>query len=48
MRIGLFHASCRGSPKSARRWLQRFRHHYNHDRPNQALDDRKPVKEALN
>jgi transposase-like protein len=31
MRIDRFHSFWRGSPKSARRWLQRFRHHYNHD-----------------
>jgi len=48
MRIDRFHAFWRGSPKSARRWLQRFRHHYNHDRPNQALDGRTPVEEVLN
>jgi len=28
--------------------LQRFRHHYNHDRPNQALDNRTPAEEVLN
>jgi transposase-like protein len=48
MRIDRFHAFWRGSPRSARRWLQRFRHHYNHDRPNQALDGRTPVEEVLN
>ncbi|MGM0388527.1 MAG: IS6 family transposase, partial [Natrinema limicola] len=29
-------------------WLKRFRHHYNHDRPNQALDGRTPAQEVLN
>jgi len=48
MRIDRFHAIWRGSPKSARRWAQRFRHHYNHDRPNQALDGRTPVEGVLN
>jgi transposase-like protein len=48
MRIDRFHSFWRGSQASARRWLQRFRHHYNHDRPNQALDGRTPVEEVLN
>ncbi|ELY56422.1 transposase [Natronococcus jeotgali DSM 18795] len=48
MRIDRFHSFWRGSPASARRWLRRFRHHYNHDRPNQALDDRVPAEEVLN
>jgi putative transposase len=48
MRIDRFHSFWRGSPASARRWLRRFKHHYNHDRPNQALDGRTPVEEALN
>jgi transposase-like protein len=48
MRIDRFHSFWRGSPKSARRWLQRFRHHYNHDRPNQALDGLTPVEEVFN
>jgi hypothetical protein len=47
MRIDRFHAFWRGSPKSARRWLQRCRHHYNHDRPNQALDGRTSAEEVL-
>ncbi|MFW5959408.1 MAG: IS6 family transposase, partial [Natronomonas sp.] len=37
-----------GSQTSARQWLLRFRYHYNHDRPNQALDGRTPVEEVLN
>jgi len=48
MRIDRFHSFWRGSPASARRWLKRFRHHYNHDRPNQALDGRTPAQEMLN
>ena len=48
MRIDRFHSFWRGSPASARRWLRRFRHHYNHDRPNQALDGRTPAQEVLN
>ena len=38
MRIDRFHSF----------WLGRFRHHYNHDRPNQALDGRTPPEEVLN
>jgi transposase-like protein len=48
MRIDRFHSFWRGSQSSARRWLRRFRHHYNHDRLNQALDNRTPVDEVLN
>ncbi|SIS15601.1 Transposase (or an inactivated derivative) [Natronorubrum thiooxidans] len=48
MRIDRFHSFWRGSPASARRWLRQFRHHYNHDRPNQALDGRTPAQEVLN
>ncbi|PSQ63658.1 MAG: IS6 family transposase [Halobacteriales archaeon SW_8_66_22] len=48
MRIDRFHSFWRGSQASAKRWLRRFRHHYNHDRPNQALDGRTPAEEVLN
>ena len=48
MRIDRFHSFWRSSQSSARRWLRRFRHHYNHDRPNQALDSRTPAEEVLN
>ena len=48
MRIDRFHSFWRGSPASARCWLRRFRYHYNHDRPNQALDGRTPAEEVLN
>lgn len=48
IRIDRFHSFWQGSPASARRWLRRFRHHYNYDRPNQALDGRTPVEEVLN
>jgi transposase-like protein len=42
------HSFPRGSPASARRWLQQYRHHHNHNRPNQALDGRTPVEQVLN
>ena len=48
MRINRFHSFWRGSPASAERWLRRFRHHYNYNRPNQALDRRTPAEEILN
>ena len=48
MRIDRFHSFWRGSQASARRWLRRFRYHYNQDRPNQALDGRTPAEEVLN
>ncbi len=48
MRIDRFHSFWRGSQSSARRWLRRFRHHYNHDRPNQALDNQTPAEVVLN
>ena len=44
MRIDRFHSFWRGSPASAWCWLRRFNHHYNHDRPNQALDGRTPLR----
>jgi len=37
-----------GSSASARRWLNRFKYHYNRQRPNQALDGRTPAEEVLN
>jgi putative transposase len=48
MRIDRFHSFWRGSPASACRWLRRFRHYYNHQRPNQALYGRTPAEEVLN
>jgi len=48
MRIDRFHSFWQGSQSSARRWLRRFRHHYNHDRPNQALDNQTPAEAVLN
>jgi transposase-like protein len=48
MRIDSFHWSWRGSQRSAKQWLRRFRHHYNHKRPNQALDGRTPAGEIQN
>lgn len=48
MQIDRFHSFWQGSPASARRWLRRFRHNYNHDRLNQALNGRTPVEEVLN
>jgi len=44
IRIDRFHSFWRGSRSSARRWLRRFRHQYNHDRPNQALDIRRLLR----
>jgi len=46
MRIDRFHTFWRGSQSSARQWLRSFRHHYNHERPNQALDERTPAQEV--
>ena len=48
MRIDRFHLFWRGGPASVRHWLRRFRHYYNHDRPNQALDRQTPAEEVLN
>jgi len=48
MRIDRFYSLWQGSQSSARRWLRRFRHHYKHDRPNQALDNQMPTKVVLN
>ena len=48
MRIDRFHSFWRGSQSSARRWLRRFRHYYNRNRPNQALDGNTPAAEVKN
>ncbi|QIO25342.1 IS6 family transposase [Haloarcula sp. JP-L23] len=48
MRINRFHPFWRGSQSSAKRWIQRFKHHYNHERPNQALNGQTPVEEVQN
>ncbi|KZX49936.1 IS6 family transposase [Haloarcula sp. K1] len=48
MRIDRFHFFWRGSQSSAKQWLRRFRHHYNHERPNQALDGRTPTEVIQN
>ena len=48
MRTDRFHSFWRGSQSSAKRWLRRFRHYYNRNRPNQALDGRTPAEEVLN
>jgi len=48
MRIDRFHSLWRGSQTSAKQWLRRFRYHYNHERPNQALDGRTPAEETQN
>jgi putative transposase len=48
MRIDRFHTFWRGSQSSAKRWLRRFRYHYNRDRPNQALDGDTPAEVVLN
>jgi transposase-like protein len=48
MRIDRFHSIWMGSSASARRWLNRFKYHYNRQRPNQALDGQTPAEEVLN
>lgn len=48
MRNDRFHTFRQGSPTIARRWLRRFRHHYNYDKPNQTLDGRTSGEEVLN
>jgi len=48
MRIDRFHSFWRGSQTSAKQWLRRFRHYYNRNRPNQALDGSTPAEEVLN
>ena len=44
MRIDRFHSFSRGSQASAKRWLRHFRHHYNHERPNQVLNSKTPAE----
>jgi len=48
MRIDHFHSFWRGSQSSARRWLRRFRHYYNHEQPNQTLNNQTPAEVVLN
>ena len=48
MRIDRFHSFWRGSQASAKQWLRRFRHHYNHERPNQVLGGRTPTDVVQN
>jgi len=48
MRIDRFHSIWMGSSASARRWLNRFKYHYNRQRSNQALDGQTPAEEVLN
>ncbi|QLH79816.1 IS6 family transposase [Halosimplex rubrum] len=48
MQIDRFHYFWQGSQSSAKRWLRRFRHYYNRNRPNQALDGPTPAEEVLN
>lgn len=48
VRIDRFHSFCRGSQASAKRWLRRFRHYYNRNRPNQALEGSTPAGVVLN
>jgi len=48
MRIDRFHSFWRDSHSSAKQWLQRFRHHYNHEWPNQALDGKTPAEVIQN
>ena len=47
-RTGRFHTSWVGSRASSRRWIDRFVHHYNQNRPNQALNHHTPTEEVLN
>ncbi|HET7323947.1 MAG TPA: integrase core domain-containing protein, partial [Halococcus sp.] len=41
-----FYTAWNGGPASTRRWLQRFVHYYNTQRPHQALNGRIPAEEA--
>lgn len=45
-RTDRFYTTWNGGPASTRRWLQRFVHYYNTQRPHQALNGRIPVEEA--
>ena len=48
MRIDRFHSFWRGSQSSAKQWLRRSRHHYNHGRPDQALDGKEQAEVIQN
>ncbi|WP_159904778.1 IS6 family transposase [Salinirussus salinus] len=48
MRIDRLHAFWRDSQSRAKQWLRRFRYHYNHERPNQALDGTTPAEVIQN
>ena len=48
MRIDRFHSFWSGSQSSAKQWSRRFRHHYNHERPNPALDGKTPAEVIQN
>jgi putative transposase len=41
-----FYTTWSGGPASIRRWLKRFVHYYNTQRPHQALNGRTPAEEA--
>ena len=41
-----FDMTWNGGSASTRRWLRRFVHYYNTQRPHQALDDHTPAEEA--
>ena len=45
-RTDRFYIVWNSGPASTRRWLQRFVHYYNHDRPNQALNGQIPAEVA--
>ena len=45
-RTDRFYTVWNSGPASPRRWLQRFVHYYNHDRPNQALNGQIPAEVA--
>ena len=48
MRTDRFHTSRVGSRASSRRWINRFVHHYNRNRPHQTLNHCTPAEEVLN
>ncbi|WP_080503476.1 IS6 family transposase [Halococcus thailandensis] len=45
-RTDRFYTTWNGGPASIRRWLRRFVHYYNTQRPHQALNGRTPAEEA--
>lgn len=47
-RVDRFYHTWVGGRASAARWLAAFAFYYNYQRPNQVLDNRKPVEKATN